>query len=235
MAEILSGSSITSITPAESGSLAEGAIVPAEPRGYAIKIKRFSAAGSVNPLEVLIPENAKLESIKNNPLLLAAVMKDGDPVWQGYDAGFVLIACMKAASLGLDILEGDIYPVEGRLGVSDWAKIKYARARGYRAEVDMVEGEQMTVPWETAKNKGVWTGANLKCTVRVYSQDDKLLTTYTTTLRAWFEGRSREWRDRSAESLRRKTIARAYQEVCPVGVDPEEAPPIDFSAKGGKE
>lgn len=200
--------------------------------GYTIQIKRFSASGNNQPLVVHIPEGASPEAIRNNPLLLACVLKDGDPVWSQYEPGFVLVAALKAAGLGLDLLEGDIYPVEGRLGISDWAKIKYARSKGYRATVEFTKGPSVSWEWSTRQAKGMWTGTDDTCTVTVYTKDDKVVNVYATTLKAWWVGHSKEWRDRTAESLRRKAIARAYQEVCPVGVDPEEAPPIDVRSLG---
>lgn len=202
---------------------------PTPDTGYTIQIRRFSASGNNQPLVVHIPEGATPESIRNNPLLLACVLKDGDPVWSQYEPGFVLVAALKAAGLGLDLLEGDIYPVEGRLGISDWAKIKYARSHGYRCTVEFKTGPSVTWPWETKREKGVWQGTDDTCTVTVLDKSDKIINVYSTNLKAWWVGHSKEWRDRTAESLRRKAIARAYQEVCPVGVDPEEAPPLPYA------
>jgi hypothetical protein len=200
---------------------------PVPDGGYTITIRRFSAAGDAKPLVAHIPEHASPEMLRNNPVLLAAVLKDGDPTWRDMEPGFVLVAVLKAAGLGLDILEGDIYPVEGRLGTSDWAKIKYARARGFSAAVRYTTGPKANWAWETRKEKGIWEGTADSIAVDVKDRNDKVVSTYETTLKAWWEGRSQEWRNRPAESLRRKALARAYQEVCPVGVDPEEAPPLD--------
>ena len=239
MAEPLSTSGITqndnakpTVQPVEKFMGVE--VLPQVPDpGYTITVRRFSSSGDAKPLIVHIPENASPDAIRNNPLLLAAVLKDGDPVWSNYEPGFVLVAALKAAGLGLDLLEGDIYPVEGRLGISDWAKIKYARSKGFRAIVKWETGEKVSWPWETKREKGIWDGTNDKCVVDVLDRNDKLVNTYETTLKAWFVGHSKEWRERSAESLRRKAIARAYQEVCPVGIDPEEAPPLPPVVVGG--
>jgi hypothetical protein len=229
MAEQLSGTELTKPT---AQPVREFMGVPVEPPGldggYKITIKRFNAAGTAHDLVAWIPEKASPAAIRDNPVLLTAVLKDGDPTWQPYEPGFILVAALKAAGLGLDLLEGDIYPVQGRLGISDWAKIKYARSHGYRAVVAVKQGPPVQWEWSTNREKGIWTGTNDEYTAQVYDKNDKLVNTYTTTLKAWFVGSSKEWRDRTAESLRRKALARAYQEVCPIGIDPEEAPPIEI-------
>jgi hypothetical protein len=237
MAEPMSTSAITptpaaqpqpTVKPVENFMGVE--VRPPEPEGgYTITIRRFNASGDAKPLVVHIPQGATPEQIRSNPMLLAAVLKDGDPVWSQMEPGFVLVAALKAAGLGLDLLEGDIYPVEGRLGISDWAKIKYARSKGYRAIVRTTVGPQVNWDWKTAKQQGIWTGTNDTIAVDVLNLHGEIVNTYETSLKAWWEGRSNEWRQRPSESLRRKAIARAYQEVCPVGIDPEEAPPLQPS------
>lgn len=212
--------------------------VPVEPPtpvegGYKITIKRFNPGGQSQDLVAWIPEKASPATIRDNPVLLAAVLKDGDPTWQPYEPGFILVAALKAAGLGLDLLEGDIYPVQGRLGISDWAKIKYARSHGYRATCEMKQGPNVSWDWATSREKGIWRGTNDTAVVTVYDKHDKAVNVYETALKAWFVGSSKEWRDRTAESLRRKALARAYQEVCPVGIDPEEAPPMSAQMELG--
>lgn len=232
MADPLSSSDINSaITKPTAQPVRDFMGVPVEPPtpaegGYKITIKRFNASGDNTPLVAWIPERATPAAIRDNPVLLAAVLKDGDPTWQQYEPGFILVAALKAAGLGLDLLEGDIYPVQGRLGISDWAKIKYARSHGYRAAIEMKQGPPVSWDWATARERGIWQGTNDTAVVTVYDKHDKAVNVYETALKAWFIGSSKEWRDRTAESLRRKALARAYQEVCPVGIDPEEAPPL---------
>lgn len=206
------------------------AIVPAVAEtGYTITLNRYGADGKPRPLTVRIPENADLDLMRKQPLLLAALLKDSDPIWMNYEPGFVLEAVLYAQTLGLDIIQKDIYPIEGRLAVSDKAKIRYARSQGgYRHEVAMEPGEAITLPWRTAKESGNYVGTNLRATVRIYSKEfgDVPLNVYSTTLKAWFKGSNPNWRDRPDEMLRLRCIAKAYEEVCPVGTEPDEAPPI---------
>lgn len=206
-----------------SGAVAIERADQAQPTGYAIKMKRYDASGVPSELSVHIPEGASLDAIKANPLLLTAVLKDGDPTWRQMEPGFILVAVMHAASLGLDILQGDVYAVEGRIGISDWAKIKYARSHGYRADVEIEDGPEISIPWETRKETKILVTPNFKATATVYDSNGQRVSTYTTDLKQWF-GNSTEWFKRPKESLRRKCLARAYQEVCPVGTEPDEVP-----------
>lgn len=210
------------------------AIVPvAETKGgYDITIKRFSASGAVNPLVVHIPEDAKLATIRDNPLLLAAVLKDGDPIWAQMEPGFVLVAVLHANSLGLDILQGDIYPIEGRLAVSDKAKIRYALQSGLfrdAPEITTVEGSRISIPWETKREKGVFEGPDLTTTVKLHIRGWSQPVVYTASLRTWFKGSNPNWRTNPAGMLELRAYAKACERVCPVGVQPDEAPPLDIT------
>lgn len=206
------------------------AVEPQTPEtGYTIAIRRFDAAGQAKPLVVHIPENASLASIKENPLLLAAVLKDGDPVWANCEPGFVLVAVLHANSLGLDILQGDIYPIEGRMAVSDKAKIKYALNSGLFSnapEIDTLEGPAVKIPWETRRGKGEYFGPDLTTTVKLHVKNWALPVVYTAKLAAWFKGANPNWVSNPRAMLEMRCYAKACERVCPVGTQPEEAPPL---------
>jgi hypothetical protein len=203
---------------------------PTPQDGYTITIRRFAAAGDVKPMVVHIPQGATVDSIVNTPLILAALLKDGDPVWQQMEPGFVLYACCRAQRLGLDIMDGDIYPIEGRTATSDKAKIKFALRSGKLSDapqIETTEGQQIDIPWETKREKGVWTGKDLTTTVtlRVRGWDSPLV--YRTTLRKWFKGSNPNWRNNPEGMLELRAYAKACERVCPVGLEPEEAPPLE--------
>jgi hypothetical protein len=162
-------------------------------------------------------------------LLMAAVLKDGDPVWSAFEPGFVLVAALQAASYGLSLLEGDIYPVEGRLAVSDKAKIKYALASGMIVDaprIETVEGQQIDIPWETKREKGVWMGKDLTTTVTLKIRGWENPLVYRTSLKSWFRGNNPNWKSNPQGMLELRAYAKACERVCPVGTQPEEAPPL---------
>lgn len=197
--------------------------------GYTISIRRFSASGDAKPLVAHIPENAGPDIIRANPVLLAAVLKDGDPVWQQCEPGFVLVAALQAASLGLDLLQGDIYPIEGRLAVSDKAKIKYTLQQGIftdAPEIVTVEGAEVVLPWETRRGKGEYRGPDLTTTVKLHVRGWAAPVVYTARLRSWFKGANPNWVSNPHAMLELRAYAKACERVCPVGTQPEEAPPL---------
>jgi hypothetical protein len=220
--------------------LSETAIVPAKDTasGYTIRVRRYDAAGAAQPLIVHIPENASLASIRDNPLLLAAVLKDGDPVWTSCEPGFVLVAVLHANSLGLDILQGDIYPIEGRLAVSDKAKIKYALAQNIFSdapEIITAEGPEIVIPWETRRGKGEYRGPDLITTVKLHVHDWAAPVIYTARLKSWFKGANPNWVSNPHSMLELRAYAKACERVCPVGTQPEEAPPLAQAAQAAQE
>src|SRR4029077_8261106 len=96
----------------------------------------------------------------------------------------------------LDILQGDIYPIEGRMAVSDKAKIKYALAQGIFSNAPSIvteEGPQVVIPWETRRGKGEYRGPDLKTTVRLAVKGWSEPIVYTTELKSWFKGANPNW------------------------------------------
>jgi hypothetical protein len=216
------------------------AIIPAAVQadeGYSIAIKRYGAGGVASPMVVRIPADASLVSIRTNPMLLAAVLKDGDPVWSNYELGFILVAVLHAASLDLDILQGDIYPIEGRIAVSDKAKIKYAinaHIFSNAPEITTEAGPLIKIPWKTARDAGTYEGPNYKTTVKLHVRGWDAPLVYTAELTAWFKGSNPNWRSNPIGMLELRTYAKACERVRPVGTQPEEAPPLDLRPLTGQ-
>lgn len=202
--------------------------------GYKLTIKRFNAAGAGQPLIVHLPETTNARVLKDNPLLMAAVLKDGDPVWQNYDIGFVLVATLYASSLGLDILQGDVYPVQGRTAVSDKAKIKYALQQAIFSdapEIETKKGPPINIEYESKGRKETWTGPDMTTIVKLHVKGWDLPVVYTADLKSWFKGNNPNWRDNPASMLELRAYAKACERVCPVGTQPEEAPPLSLEPK----
>ncbi len=200
------------------------AIVPAT-EGYAIKIRELSPSGKAEELSVPVPVNVNAHQL--DLMLEAAVLKR--TTWRQFEFPTILHACIYARRMGLDITAGDVYMAEeGRLSTTAGAKIRHAmstgRIKGY--EVEITKGAEIEIPWETSKSKGVYKGPNYhaKVTVQVVGWDRPVV--YETDLSEWFVGRNPNWRTRPTYMLRRNALSKAVEEVAPLGVEADEAPPV---------
>ncbi len=200
------------------------AIVPSS-EGYAIKIRELSPSGKAEDLSIPVPANLNAHSL--DLMLEAAVLKR--TTWRQFEFPTILHACIYARRMGLDITAGDVYMAEeGRLSTTAGAKIRHAmstgRIKGY--EVEITEGPPIVIPWETSKAKGEYKGPNLIATVTVSVVGWERPVVYRTSLQEWFTGRNPNWRVRPAYMLRRNALSKALEEVAPLGVEADEAPPV---------
>lgn len=201
------------------------ALVPVNAGEYNIEIKEFNAAGGSSKFIVPIPTN--VDPLQMAMMLEAAILKK--TTWKDKDFPTILHAVAYARRMGLDIMAGDVYMAEeGRLSTTAGAKIRHAmtgdRVEGYT--VDVMEGPEVTIPWRTSKESGEYKGPNYKAKVTVHVKGFKAPVVYETTLSEWFVGRNPNWRTRPMYMLRRNALSKALEEVAPMGVEAEEAPPL---------
>lgn len=202
------------------------AIVPVRASGpsYTLAITEFDAGGKASTLSVPLPQDEKWGSV----MLRAALLKKGGN-WKGYDIPTIIHAVVYADNLGLDIMAGDVYCAEeGRLSTTAGAKIKHAmqsgRVTGY--SVDIQPGKPIEIPYTLKNQQEKYTGTNLEATVTVKVRDLDEPVVYKTTLAEWFTGRNPNWRTRPAYMLRKNALSKVLEEVCPMGTEADEAPPL---------
>lgn len=191
---------------------------------YAISVREIDAAGKGTTFSMAIPDNitAKEASVKLRTFVLKKT------TWKDFDIATILHAVLYADSMGLDIMAGDVYSAAGgRLSTTAGAKIRHAmgtgRIAGYTVEV--TNGPTIKIPM---RSLGTYEGPNYKAkvTVRVTGWADPVV--YETTLSEWFLPNSNNpnWKDRPQYMLRRNALSKALEEVAPVGVEADEAPPV---------
>lgn len=198
------------------------AMVPVEGE-YQIAIRELDGAGRGTTFMVPVPTN--ITSSEASVMLRAAVLKR--TTWKQYDFPTILHAVIYSDRMGLDIMAGDVYmAAEGRISTTAGAKIRHAmgtnRIEGY--EVDLIEGPPISI--EYGKDKQKWVGNDLKAKVTVYVKGWKKPVVYDTSLGEWFVGTNPNWRTRPAYMLRRNALSKALEEVAPMGVEADEAPPL---------
>jgi hypothetical protein len=190
---------------------------------YTIKVREIDAAGRPSDFMVALPDDAKWSHV----LLRAALLKR--TTWKNFDVPTILHAVVYADQMGLDIMAGDVYQAaEGRLSTTAGAKIRHAmntgKITGYTVEI--TDGPVIDFPYQTKGTNQVFKSSNYhaKVTVRVRDWDAPMV--YETDLSEWFEGRNPNWRQRTKYMLRRNALSKAFEEVAPMGVEADEAPPV---------
>lgn len=211
-------------------------IVPVPPNGslgeltqgdfgrYTIKVRDVDAAGKFSDFGVALPTTEKWQMV----MIRAALLKR--TTWKSFDMPTIIHAVMYSDQMGLDIMAGDVYmATEGRLSTTAGAKIRHAmsgdKIMGY--SVEFTEGAPKKFKY-TARGAGeevVIPDYGVKVTVKVRGWDAPVV--YETSLSEWFEGRNPNWRMRPKYMLRRNALSKALEEVAPMGVEADEAPPAD--------
>lgn len=200
------------------------ALVPVDGE-YMIEIKEFDAAGTKRPFMVAVPRN--VGSQEASVMLRAAILKR--TTWKSFDFPTILHAVIYADRMGLDIMAGDVYSAEGgRLSTTAGAKIRHAMASGKidGYDVEISEGPKVTIKLKTL---GQYEGPDLKAKVTVYVKGWQRPVVYETRLSEWFlpGTNNPNWLQRPAYMLRRNALSKALEEVAPMGVEGDEAPPLE--------
>lgn len=204
------------------------AIVPTASGDYAISVREIDAAGKGTTFSIAIPDNvsARDASVKLRTFVLKKT------TWKDFDIATILHAVLYADSMGLDIMAGDVYSAAGgRLSTTAGAKIRHAMGTGRIAgyTVEIASGPPIEIK---TRSLGVYRGPNYKAkvTVRVTGWADPVV--YETTLSEWFLPGSNNpnWLDRPQYMLRRNALSKALEEVSPIGVDADEAPPVQTTS-----
>jgi hypothetical protein len=198
---------------------------------YAISVREIDAAGKGTTFSMAIPDNvsARDASVKLRTFVLKKT------TWKDYDIATILHAVLYADSMGLDIMAGDVYSAAGgRLSTTAGAKIRHAMGTGRIAgyEVEITAGPNIKIPM---KSLGTYDGPNYKAKVTVLVKDWVKPVVYETTLSEWFlpQSNNPNWKDRPQYMLRRNALSKALEEVAPVGVEADEAPPVEVPRLAG--
>lgn len=193
------------------------AIVPIDGE-YQLSVKDFDAAGKSSEFKVMVPNS--ITSEQASVMLRAAILKK--TTWKSADFPTILHAVMYSDRMGLDIMAGDVYTAQGgRLSTTAGAKIRHAMASG------RIEGYEVVMSDATGGVPDAPNVKNMKATVTLYVKGWTKPVVYETTLAEWYMPSNPNWKSRPAYMLRRNALSKAMEEVAPMGVEAEEAPPLE--------
>jgi len=192
------------------------ALVPIDGE-YMIEVKEFDAAGKSKAITVAAPTSADFRAWS---LMQQAVMLKKGP-WQSRSLQEIIYAIAYANNLGLDIMQGDVYPTgDGRINTSNKAKIKQALATGN------IEGIEVAIV-DTGKAislDGCSQKTDLECTVTIHVKGWKVPIVRKSQLSRWFNKSNPNWKGRPEHMLELNTVAHAVEYVHPMATESDETP-----------
>jgi hypothetical protein len=203
-----------------------GPMVQGDMGRYVVRVNDFTASGTKDQFSIAVPDTAEW-SLR---MLRVAILKSNS--WKAYPIPTILHADLYAERMGLDIMAGDVYMAGERLATTAGAKIRHAMASGKIAgyTVDITEGPNKAFEYMSGGKKETVTLPNYKAKVTVEVVGWKNPMVYEATLAEWFEGRNPNWRTRTTYMLRRNALSKALEEVAPMGVEADEAPPATIES-----
>ena len=182
---------------------------------YHLNIKEYDAAGRATDFAIAI----SMDDPKWGPRLQMAAILKQSTIWRGETFPTIIFAVMYAENLGLDIVAGDVYPLQGRIATTNKAKIKRALASG------QIEGiEQSTVELPSTFVTKAGPKPDMECTVTIHIKGWKKPIVRKAKLSRWYKEVNPNWRDNPEHMLELNTTAHACEYVTPGGTEGDELP-----------
>lgn len=197
------------------------AIVPVQGE-FVISVNEYDAAGKVTALSVNMPTSP---DFKQWSLMQQVVMlKKG--AWSKSPISEVLWGVTYANSLGLDVMQGDVYPIgEGRIATSNKAKIKLALGTGRIRSIETTITELAD-----AAPAGCAAKKDLECTATIEVQGFTKPIVRKARLSRWFKAKNPNWVGNPEHMLELNTVAHACEYVAPGGTEADELPALEAKA-----
>ena len=201
-------------------------IVKAAPQDLSttvLTIKEFDELGRTTEYSVPMPTSGNFNEW--SIVQQIGMLKMG--TWKKVPIHQIMFAIAYANRYALDIMQGDVYSTgEGRIGISNKAKIKLALATGN------VKGIKTAIRDTGAPISltGCAQKTDLECTatITVKGWDEPIV--LTQRLSEWFMERNPNWVGRPAHMLTLNTVAHACEFINPGETGDDEAPPLAIAA-----
>lgn len=195
-------------------------LVPTKVEGeYMLEVREFDAAGKGKSIAVAAPTSSNFAEWS----LMQQVIMLKKGTWKGASIPDIIYAIAYAHNMGLDIMQGDVYPSgEGRINTSNKAKIKQALGTGNieGIEVEIKDtGNPITLVGCSQKT-------DLECTATIHVKGWKKPIIRKSFLSRWYNARNPNWAGRPEHMLELNTVAHAVEYVNPTATEDDEAPPI---------
>lgn len=173
-----------------------------------LSVRELDALGKATTYSVGLPMSSTFKSWTLPQQI--GMLKAG--AWGKYPIAMIAFAIAYADSLGLDIMQGDVYSTgDGRIATSNKAKIKLAMRTGLIVDAPQIVTEETDEPIELDG----YEGPQLVCTVsvRVKGWDKPLVKTQK--LSSWYVKNNPNWRLRPEHMLELNTLAHTLELISP--------------------
>lgn len=199
---------------------------------YTLNIVDVGQGGKPETFSVQLASNTEW---KTWPLMMkAAILKKN--TFKQQSIAEIVFTILYAERLGLDVIAGDVYSVDGRINTTNGAKIKYAMSSGKIEGVECViepilehqdKGGVYAKFKRTIRNSEIEM-EDLRATVTVKVRGWEKPYIYTAKLSEWFQGTNPNWVNRPEHMLRLNSTSHALNFICPMGsAESDEAPPVE--------
>jgi len=196
------------------------ALVPIEGE-YLIEVKEFDQSGKSTKLATTVPEKS---DFRNWSLIQRAIMLKKGP-WRNSSIYEIVFATAYADNMGLDIMRGDVFSTgEGRIGISNKAKIKKAQDTGNIIGIEV----EITDTSDPINLTGCKQKTDLECTATVWVKGWTKPIVRRQRLSSWFNAKNPNWSGRPEHMLELNTVAHACEYVpgATLATEGDEAPPL---------
>lgn len=184
---------------------------------YSLQISEYDAAGAKQQFAVAIPQAGAWPDV----MLRAALLKK--TTFESHPMPMIIHGVIYADRMGLDIMAGDVYLVQGRPAISNKAKIKMALATG---QIESIETAIKELPEKPDILRDCVVKNDLECTVTLEVKGWKKPLVRRAKLSRWYKGKNPNWKDNPEHMLELNTVAHACEYIAPGGTDSDEAPPL---------
>lgn len=188
---------------------------------YIIEAREFDTTGKITVLKAglpTVPDFSKWTVMQQVVMLKKSA-------WSKSPVSEIVFALAYANRLGLDVMRGDVFPTgEGRLGISNKAKIKLALQTGnvIGIETDLRDtGEPLNLVGCAVKN-------DLECTATIHVKGWAKPIVRKARLSRWYKAKNPNWVGNPEHMLELNTVAHALEYVNPTATQEDEfIPTID--------
>jgi hypothetical protein len=196
-----------------------------------LKVRELNALGQAVEYSIALPQTTSYAdlTVDQKIWLLKSGSMNKSTIPMIYSVILYAEGLMRKTGADIDVLQGDVYATgEGRIALSNKAKIKIANATGRIVGVEW----EIHETGEPIELEGCTLSSDLECVVKLYVKGWEKPIINIQRLSEWYMKSNPNWRIRPEHMLRLNTYAHACEFVFPTTTEDDEAPPSTVTITG---